>query len=145
MQKYLLLLILFSGSTVANPNFYMSANALSNEGSYSVQYGFSYSAGPGIDIGYDVDYTQWNKDIHSFGMNVKPVFRMQPFYVAPVIGINYFNDDIDWGYSVGAELGYETEQATFKVGYKESSEDFANNDAFYFGVAVHFATAMGFN
>ncbi|MGR6831997.1 hypothetical protein [Aliivibrio wodanis] len=52
--------------------------------------------------------------------------------------MHYFSDDIDFGYSLGAEVGYVYQQVTFKVGYKDVDEEFVDNDAFYAGIAIRF-------
>jgi hypothetical protein len=138
MKNMALLLALFSGTCSANAYVYMGADALSNSSAYSLQYGFAFAANQEMDFGYDLDFTQWNKDIHSFGINIKPMFHRQQFYLAPIVGMHYFSDDIDFGYSLGAEVGYVYQQVTFKVGYKDVDEEFVDNDAFYAGIAIRF-------
>ncbi|GGK46844.1 hypothetical protein [Aliivibrio fischeri] len=46
--------------------------------------------------------------------------------------------DIDYSYSLGAEVGYDFERVTLRAGYKDVDEEFYDNDAFYVGVAVRF-------
>ncbi|WP_254103807.1 hypothetical protein [Aliivibrio fischeri] len=52
--------------------------------------------------------------------------------------MHYFNKDIDYSYSLGAEVGYDFERVTIRAGYKDVDEEFYDNDAFYVGVAVRF-------
>ncbi|EHN68856.1 hypothetical protein [Aliivibrio fischeri] len=138
MKKHALLLALFSGVCFAKPQVYFGADALSNSSAYSLQSGFYFPVNQELDFGYELDFTQWNQDVHSFGINIKPAFRKQQFYLAPIVGMHYFNRDIDYSYSLGAEVGYDFERVTIRAGYKDVDEEFYDNDAFYVGVAVRF-------
>ncbi len=138
MKKSFLWLTLFSGICFAKPQVYFGADALSNSGGYSVQHGIYFPVNQDLDFGYDIDFTQWNRDVHSFGLNIKPAFRKQQFYLAPIVGLHYFSGDIDSSYSLGAEVGCDFERVTIRAGYKDVNDEFVDNDAFYVGAAIRF-------
>ena len=97
-----------------------------------------FSCKPRSGFCYDIDFTQWYRDVHSFGLNIKPTFREQQFYLAPIVGLHYFSGDIDSSYSLGAEVGYDFERVTIRAGYKDVNDEFVDNDAFYVGAAIRF-------
>lgn len=130
--------VLAAGGTQAQTQLYLGADYLSNDSNYAIQYGFYFPASPELDFGYELEYAKYSEKVNSFGLNIKPAFRQQNFYLAPIGGVHYFSNDIDVGFMYGAEVGYITGPVTLRVGYKESSEEFKYNDNVYLGAAFVF-------
>ncbi len=130
--------VLAAGGTQAQTQLYLGGDYLSNDSNYAIQYGFYFPVSPELDFGYELEYAKYSGKVNSFGLNIKPAFRQQNFYFAPIGGVHYFSNDIDVGFMYGAEVGYITGPVTLRVGYKESSEEFKYNDNVYLGAAFVF-------
>lgn len=138
LRAFLLCSALVTGTGYAQSNVYFGADYLSNDANYALQYGFYFDANPELDFGYELEYAKYSQQVHSFGINIKPAFRQQNFYLAPIGGAHYFSDDVDFGFIYGVEVGYITGPITLRAGYKESSEAFKYNDNLYLGAALVF-------
>ncbi len=137
-KKLLCCFALIPSVVNAESTVYLSGDYLTNGSKYALQYGFSFMASPEMNFGYELEYAKYSDDVHSFGVNMKPTFPYGNFYIAPIGGLHYFNDNIDTAFVYGGEVGYTQGRMTFRVGYKEASEDFKYSDNIYVGAAINF-------
>lgn len=139
MKFWLLLFCLFSAQSIASTYLYLSADALSSNSGYSLQYGFSFPADDEqLYFGYELDYTSYSNEFSSYGINIKPTFRQHRFFFTPIAGIHNVTNDIDVGFIYGAEAGYDFKQFSIKAGYKETSKEFKDNRNVFLGIAFKF-------
>ncbi|ANU38508.1 hypothetical protein RJD38_20085 [Vibrio scophthalmi] len=140
MKKWLLISFLgMSTPAIASDYLYLDVDSFLNETKGSILYGFQFKADNVLDFGYELEYSRYNDDTYSYGVNIKPSFHLgRSVYVSPIVGLHKFTQQIGSGIVYGGEVRYLLPFFHLKAGYKKADEEFSDNSNFFVGAGFRF-------